>query len=88
MDEPTRGIDIGSKVQIYQAIAELAESGASVLLISSYLPELFGICDRIAVMVRGVLSPARPAGEWNAETVMQTAIGSSVVGAAEEELGV
>ena len=76
MDEPTRGVDIGSKVQIYQAIAEMARSGCSVLLVSSYLPELFGVCDRIAVMVRGVLSPARPVSEWTPESLMQTAIGS------------
>jgi ribose transport system ATP-binding protein len=77
MDEPTRGVDIGSKVQIYEAIAEMAESGCSVLLVSSYLPELFGVCDRIAVMVRGVLSPARPVNEWTPESLMQTAIGSA-----------
>jgi len=88
MDEPTRGVDIGSKVQIYEAIAEMAEAGASVLLVSSYLPELFGICDRISVMVRGVLSPARAASEWNAETVMQTAIGLGAVGSAEKEFRV
>lgn len=77
MDEPTRGVDIGSKVQIYEAIAQMAEAGCSVLLVSSYLPELFGICDRIAVMVRGVLSPARPVSEWTPESLMQTAIGSA-----------
>ena len=75
MDEPTRGVDVGSKVQIYQAIAEMAASGKAVLMISSYLPELFGICDRLAVMVRGRLSPARRIAEWTPESVMQAAIG-------------
>jgi ribose transport system ATP-binding protein len=75
LDEPTRGIDIGSKAQIYQAIAELAGRGKAILLVSSYLPELFGMCDRLAVMTRGRLSAARPIAEWTPETVMQTAIG-------------
>jgi ribose transport system ATP-binding protein len=85
MDEPTRGVDIGSKAHIYEAIAEIAASGKSVLMVSSYLPELFGICDRIAVMVRGVLSPARPVSEWTAETLMHTAIGSGATASAEKE---
>ena len=75
LDEPTRGIDIGSKAQIYHTIAELADSGKAVLMVSSYLPELFGMCDRLAVMTRGRLSAAKPIAEWTPETVMQTAIG-------------
>jgi ribose transport system ATP-binding protein len=86
MDEPTRGVDIGSKAHIYEAIAEIAASGKSVLMVSSYLPELFGICDRIAVMVRGTLSPARPVGAWTAETLMHTAIGSEASSSGEKEL--
>lgn len=75
LDEPTRGIDIGSKAQIYKTIAECADKGKAVLMISSYLPELFGMCDRLAVMSRGRLSPARPIAEWTPESVMQAAIG-------------
>jgi ribose transport system ATP-binding protein len=75
LDEPTRGIDIGSKAQIYKTIAECAGQGKAVLMISSYLPELFGMCDRLAVMSRGRLSPARPISEWTPESVMQAAIG-------------
>ena len=63
LDEPTRGIDVGSKAQIYQLIDELALQGKAVLIVSSYLPELMGTCDRIAVMCRGVLGPARPVAE-------------------------
>jgi len=77
LDEPTRGIDIGSKAQIYETIARCAEQGKAVLLVSSYLPELFGLCDRLAVMSRGRLSPARPIEEWTPETVLATAIGNS-----------
>ena len=77
LDEPTRGIDIGSKAQIYETIARCAEEGKAVLLVSSYLPELFGLCDRLAVMSRGRLSDARPIEEWTPETVLATAIGGS-----------
>ena len=77
LDEPTRGIDIGSKVQVYETIAKLSAQGKAVLMISSYLPELFGMCDRLAVMSRGRLSNALPISEWTAEKVMQTAIGGS-----------
>src|SRR5262249_1428136 len=76
LDEPTRGVDVGSKAQIYEIIASLARSGKAVVMVSSYLPELFGICDRLAVMRRGYLSPARPIGEWTPETVLQAAIGA------------
>ncbi len=76
MDEPTRGVDVGSKAQIYETIAEMANAGKAVLMVSSYLPELFGVCDRLAVMVRGRLSPARPITEWTPESVMQTSIGT------------
>jgi ribose transport system ATP-binding protein len=75
LDEPTRGIDIGSKAQLYETIARCAREGKAVLLVSSYLPELFGLCDRLAVMSRGRLSPARPIEDWTPEAVLATAIG-------------
>ena len=75
LDEPTRGIDIGSKAQIYKTIARCANQNKAVLMISSYLPELFGLADRLAVMSRGRLSPARPIEAWTPESVLQTAIG-------------
>ncbi|MDX6711050.1 MAG: ribose transport system ATP-binding protein [Blastocatellia bacterium] len=74
LDEPTRGIDIGSKVQVYEQIVQCAAAGKAILLVSSYLPELFGICDRLAVMRRGRLSSAKPISEWTPESVMQAAI--------------
>ncbi len=61
LDEPTRGIDVGSKVEVYRLIGELAASGKALLIVSSYMPELLGVCDRVAVMHRGVLGPAREA---------------------------
>ncbi len=75
LDEPTRGIDIGSKTQIYETIRRCAARNKAVLMVSSYLPELFGLCDRLAVMSRGRLSPARPISEWTPESVLQAAIG-------------
>jgi ribose transport system ATP-binding protein len=77
LDEPTRGIDIGSKAQVYETIAECAAQNKAVLMVSSYLPELFGMCDRLAVMSRGYLSPVRPVEEWTPESVLQTAIGAT-----------
>jgi ribose transport system ATP-binding protein len=56
----TRGIDIGSKADVYETVAQQAAAGRAVLIVSSYLPELFGLCDRLAVMCRGRLSPAKP----------------------------
>jgi ABC-type sugar transport system ATPase subunit len=55
LDEPTRGVDVGAKVVIHRAIAEAADQGRSVILISSDLPELVGLSDRIVIMQRGRL---------------------------------
>lgn len=77
LDEPTRGIDIGSKAQVYETIAKCAAEDKAVLMVSSYLPELFGMCDRLAVMSRGRLSDVRPIDRWTPEGVLQAAIGSS-----------
>jgi len=76
LDEPTRGIDVGSKAQIYQVMDELACAGKAVLMVSSYLPELMGVCDRIAVMCRGVLGEARPVKELTEHQIMLEATGS------------
>jgi ribose transport system ATP-binding protein len=81
LDEPTRGIDVASKAQIYALIDALV-SGASggpakaVLLVSSYMPELLGLCDRIAVMHRGRLSAARPAGSLDEHQLILEASGA------------
>jgi ribose transport system ATP-binding protein len=75
LDEPTRGIDIGSKAQVYETIAQCAAENRAILMVSSYLPELFGMCDRLAVMSRGRLSAAKPIDDWTPESVMQAAIG-------------
>ena len=56
-----------ARPQLYQAIARAADAGRAVLMVSSYVPELLGVCDRVAVMSRGRLSPARPVAEWTPE---------------------
>src|SRR5688572_18700157 len=77
LDEPTRGIDIGSKAQVYETIADCAARNKAVLMVSSYLPELFGMCDRLGVMSRGKLSSIRPIDEWTPESVLQAAIAAT-----------
>lgn len=77
LDEPTRGVDIGAKQNIYRLIDELANQGKAVLMVSSYLPELLGTCDRIAVMCRGVLGPARPVSTWTEHGIMLAATGAA-----------
>jgi len=64
LDEPTRGVDVRSKAGSTARSASSRAAGKAIVLVSSYSAELLGICDRIAVMHRGVLGPARPAAEW------------------------
>jgi ribose transport system ATP-binding protein len=77
LDEPTRGIDIGSKAQVYETIAACAEQDKAVLMVSSYLPELFGMCDRLAVMSRGRLSQVKPIDQWTPESVLAAAVATT-----------
>jgi len=77
LDEPTRGIDVGSKAQIYKLMGELAGKGKAIIFVSSYLPELLGVCDTIGVMCRGVLSEVHPADEWTEHAIVAAAIGQS-----------
>lgn len=74
LDEPTRGIDVGTKAEIYRLIGEQAAHGKAVLFVSSYLPELLAVCDRIAVMSRGRVKEVRQAQDWTAESAMAAAI--------------
>jgi len=74
LDEPTRGIDVSSRAEIHAVIDELCSRGKAVLLVSSQFDELLGVCDRIAVMHKGVLGEARPAaGLSEAELVKEAA---------------
>ncbi len=83
LDEPTRGIDVGSKAQIYKLIDELAtgdpEKGIkpkAIIMISSYLPELLGTCDRIAVMCKGKLGKAKDIDKIDEHSIMLEATGT------------
>jgi ribose transport system ATP-binding protein len=73
LDEPTRGIDVVSKSQVYEWMGQLASRGKAILFVSSYFPELLGICDRIAVFYRGQIIDIRPPSEWNTESLMVAA---------------
>lgn len=70
LDEPTRGIDIGAKAEIYQLIADLAEGGIGVLLISSEMPELIGLADRVLVMAEGRITGELGADETNEQAIL------------------
>ena len=70
MDEPTRGIDVGAKYEIYCLINEMVSNGKSVVMISSELPELLGMCDRIYVMNEGRLLAEVDASEATQESIM------------------
>ncbi len=73
MDEPTRGIDVGAKVEIYELMNELTENGAGILMISSDLPEVLGMSDRILVMSGGRITGELSVEEANGENVMELA---------------
>jgi len=74
LDEPTRGIDVGAKQEVYRLIADLARRGAAVLVISSELEELIGLCDRILVMRRGQIGDALESGEFDRERILRAAL--------------
>lgn len=81
LDEPTRGVDVAAKAEIYALIDQFARRGErqrAVLVVSSYLPELLGLCDSIAVMERGYLHPARPARELDERALLAQATGGAV----------
>jgi len=73
-DEPTRGIDVGAKAEIYELIGELVERGVAVVLISSEMPELLGLADRVAVMHEGTLQGILNRDEANQERIMELAL--------------
>lgn len=76
LDEPTRGVDVGAKREIYNVIKLLAEAGKAVIVISSELPELLGLCHRIGVMRRGHLAGILTASEASEQSVMYLATGA------------
>jgi rhamnose transport system ATP-binding protein len=75
LDEPTQGIDVGAKAEIYHLIGDLAEKGLAILMISSELPEILGMSDRIAVMSKGRIAGILDRSEADAHRVMDLALG-------------
>jgi len=78
LDEPTRGIDVGAKYEIYNIIAQLANEGKCVLMISSEMPELLGMCDRICVLNEGVFVAEFSAAQATQEKIMRSIVTSGV----------
>ena len=78
MDDPTRGIDVGAKFEIYKLMNELAEKGEAIIMISSDLEEVLGMSDRVMVMCRGHSTATLPVAEANQERVMALATGVAV----------
>jgi rhamnose transport system ATP-binding protein len=76
LDEPTRGVDVGAKEDIYAQLAELAKRGVGILVASSELPELLGICDRIYVMFNRRIAAELPIGEATEEAIAYWASGA------------
>ena len=74
LDEPTRGVDVGAKFEIYTIIVDLAKSGSAVLFISSEIEELIGTCDRILVMKDGRVTGDIPRSEYDREKILQLAL--------------
>jgi ribose transport system ATP-binding protein len=83
LDEPTRGIDVGAKVAVYRLMRQLAAEGKGVLMVSSELPEVIGMSDRILVMRDGQLAGELPAGATE-EEILRLATGARVPGTAPE----
>jgi len=78
LDEPTRGVDVGAKEEIYRLLATMAESGMAILIISSEIEELTGLCDRILVMRRGRLQAEFDRTAFHSETILRAAFGQAV----------
>ncbi len=74
LDEPTRGIDVGAKFEIYRLMTHLVKEGKSIIMVSSELPELIGMCDRIYVMARGNITGELQREEFSQEAIMRYAM--------------
>jgi ABC-type sugar transport system ATPase subunit len=77
LDEPTRGVDVGAKAEIYRIVRELAQSGIAILMISSELPEVIGMSDRVLVMREGRITGELTGGDIGEEKIMQLATQAS-----------
>ncbi|WP_370353384.1 sugar ABC transporter ATP-binding protein [Catenulispora sp. EB89] len=87
LDEPTRGVDVGAKAEIYQIIADLATAGTAVLVISSELPEVLGLADRILVMQNGRITGELGRAEASEEKILALAMADDLGGSAPDSAG-
>jgi ribose transport system ATP-binding protein len=78
LDEPTRGIDVGAKAEIYRIMRELAERGGVILMISSDMEEVLNVSDRVAVMHEGTITGILERADCNEENIMNLAVGKSI----------
>jgi inositol transport system ATP-binding protein len=76
LDEPTRGIDIGAKAEIYKIIAQLAEQGRAIIMVSSELEEILGLCDRVIVLYHGRITAEFERSAFNQEDIIKAAMGN------------
>ena len=79
LDEPTRGVDVGARAELYQVIRRLADDGVGVLLVSSEVPEVLGLADRVLVMREGRLIREAPAAQLDEETVLDLVMAGSLL---------
>jgi ribose transport system ATP-binding protein len=83
-DEPTRGIDVGAKFEIYRMLAELAQKARAIIFVSSDLKELMAVCDRIMVMSAGRIAATFEKGQWSQEKIMSAAFSGYIGGSNED----
>jgi len=75
LDEPTQGVDVGAKAEIHRLMVDLADEGMAILMISSELPEVLGMSDRVGVMHDGTLAGVLPRAEATQEAILSMALG-------------
>ena len=78
LDEPTRGIDVGAKYEIYLLMDKLVQEGVSIIMISSEMPELMGVSDRVLVMHEGTITGELMTADFSEENIMKLASGETV----------
>jgi ribose transport system ATP-binding protein len=79
LDEPTRGVDVGARADLYRVIRRLADDGMGVLMVSSEVPEVLGLADRLLVMREGRIVREAPAGELDEESVLDLVMAGSLL---------
>jgi ribose transport system ATP-binding protein len=79
-DEPTRGIDVGAKAEIYRLMGNLADNGVAIIMISSDMEEILGVADRIAVMHEGRITGVLQRDQFSQEAIMHLAVGATATG--------